>query len=126
MHAPVGVGARHFILVHRHGAARQFGLQNDRRSLVHIPGRIDTQGVAAKFQPGDPYTYLKCKGPNLPRGSFAYCNTLDKDANHYRYKEPDWFHGGKRPALYPWLALPKLGFSWKPICASVSASKSSS
>jgi hypothetical protein len=73
-----------------------------------------TQAFPPSGRQGDPYTYLPCNGPNDPPGSFEYCNALDKDASHYRYKEPDWFHGGKRPALYPWLALPKLGLSWKP------------
>jgi hypothetical protein len=65
--------------------------------------------------PGDPSTYLVCKGPNDPRGTFAYCNTLDKSANHYPgYTEPDWFHGGIRPALFPWLVVPQLGLSFHP------------
>jgi hypothetical protein len=68
----------------------------------------------AKFQPADPYTYLKCKGPNNPRGSFAYCNTLDKDGTHYPgYVEPNWFEHGVRPLIFPWLVLPEVGISWK-------------
>jgi hypothetical protein len=74
-----------------------------------------SQAFPPSGKQGDPYGYQACSGPNDPPGSFEYCNALDKDASHYRYSEPDWFHGGKRPALYPWLALPKLGLSWKPV-----------
>jgi hypothetical protein len=73
------------------------------------------QSYPADLKPGDPATYLKCVGPNDPRGSFRYCNALDKDAAHYPgYSEPDWFHRGIRPRVFPWLVLPQLGFSFKP------------
>jgi hypothetical protein len=66
-------------------------------------------------KPGDPWTYAKCAGPNNPRGTFRYCNALDKDATHYPgYAEPDWFHRGIRPLVFPWLVLPQLGFSFRP------------
>jgi hypothetical protein len=69
----------------------------------------------ANGMPGDPSTYLVCQGPNSPRGTFAYCNTLDKSANHYPgYTEPDWFHGGIRPALFPWLVVPQIGLTFHP------------
>ena len=65
--------------------------------------------------PGNPYTYLACRGPNNPRGTYAYCNELDADASHYPgYTEPDWFHGGIRPSLFPWLVVPQLGLSFRP------------
>lgn len=73
-----------------------------------------TQAFPAEGVPGDPYTYVPCNGPNDPQGTWAYCNSLDKDANHYRYKEEDWFHGGKRPSLFPWATLPKIGLSYLP------------
>jgi hypothetical protein len=69
----------------------------------------------ASGKPGDPSGYLQCKGPNNPRGTFRYCNALDKDATHYPgYAEPDWFHHGIRPLVFPWLVLPQLGFSFRP------------
>ena len=41
--------------------------------------------------------------------------TLDKDASHYdNFAKPDWFHGGIRPLVYPWLVLPELGITWRP------------
>ncbi len=42
-----------------------------------------TQAYPADGKVGDPYTYLPCKGPNNPKGTFRYCNTLDKDAARY-------------------------------------------
>lgn len=66
-------------------------------------------------KPGDPWSYAQCAGPNNPRGTFRYCNALDKDAMHYPgYAEPDWFHRGIRPLVFPWLVLPQLGFSFRP------------
>lgn len=75
-----------------------------------------TQAYPASFTPGDPYTYLPCKGPNNPPGSFRYCNELDKDVDRYPgYTEPSWFNGGVRPTIYPWFALPMVGISFHPI-----------
>ncbi|MEO5727393.1 MAG: hypothetical protein ABI134_15915, partial [Byssovorax sp.] len=74
-----------------------------------------TQAYPADGKVGDPYTYLPCKGPNNPRGTFRYCNTLDKDASRYPgYTEPSWFNHGVRPLIYPWLVLPEIGLTWKP------------
>lgn len=73
------------------------------------------QAYPANGKPGDPYTYLPCKGPNNPRGTFRYCNTLDKDATRYPgYTEPNWFNHGIRPLIFPWLVLPEIGLTWKP------------
>ena len=48
-------------------------------------------------------------------GTFTYCNALDKDAAHYPgYTEPDWFHGGIRPSIFPWLVLPQVGLTFHP------------
>jgi hypothetical protein len=74
-----------------------------------------TQAYPTSFVPGDPYTYLPCQGPNNPAGSFRYCNELDKDADRYPgYTEPSWFDGGIRPTIYPWIALPMVGLSFRP------------
>ena len=60
-------------------------------------------------QPGDPEQYEKCAGPN----TFGdYC---DDDNDHYgSYTEPNWFDGGSKPVLFPWIALPQVGLRWKP------------
>lgn len=74
-----------------------------------------TQAYPASLVPGDPYTYLPCQAPNDPPGSFRYCNQLDKDADRYPgYTEPSMFNGGVRPILYPWVALPIVGLSFRP------------
>jgi hypothetical protein len=72
---------------------------------------VRTQAYPPDLIPGDPYSYAKCKGPNNPAGTFRYCNQLDHDADRYDKAESNWFQGGKRPLIYPWLALPQLGFT---------------
>lgn len=72
-----------------------------------------TQAYPYNLQPGDPYMYKKCRGPNDPPGSYLYCNQLDHDAEHYDYAEPSWFEGGKRPLVYPWFAFPQVGLTYK-------------
>lgn len=75
-----------------------------------------TQAYPESFAPGDPNTYLPCGGPNDPGGSYRYCNQLDKDADHYGgYAEPSWFADGVRPVVYPWIALPMVGVSFRPV-----------
>ncbi|MGK4005960.1 hypothetical protein WMF31_25295 [Sorangium sp. So ce1036] len=78
-------------------------------------------GDPSSFVPGDPYRYVKCRGPNNPAGSFRYCNQLDYDADHYPgYVEPSWFTRprgklqGLRPLVYPWLVLPEVGLALQP------------
>lgn len=73
-----------------------------------------TQAYPPEGSNGDPYLYAKCDGPNDPFGSFRYCNQLDKDRDHYDgYAEPSWFEGGSRPLIFPWLAFPEMGLSFK-------------
>jgi hypothetical protein len=73
------------------------------------------QTYPASLMPGNPSSYLPCKGPNNPFGTFMYCNSLDKDAAHYPgYSEPDWFRGGIRPSLFPWLVFPQVGLTFHP------------
>ncbi|WP_437649655.1 hypothetical protein [Sorangium sp. So ce362] len=78
-------------------------------------------GDQSSFVPGDPYRYVKCRGPNNPAGSFRYCNQLDYDANHYPgYVEPSWFTRpkgrpqGLKPVVYPWLLFPEIGLAFRP------------
>ena len=94
-------------------------LSADGRWLMRIGGSL---GIGWMFV-GDLYRtqaypddgeYEKCDGPNDPPGTFRYCNQLDKDADHYdNHHEPDWFHGGVRPLIYPWVALPQFELSWQ-------------
>ena len=71
-----------------------------------------TQSYPKNLKPGDPATYLKCKGPNNPAGTFRYCNQLDKDAERYGQPDKAWGNGGARPIIFPFLALPELGLEW--------------
>ncbi|MEZ4298303.1 MAG: hypothetical protein R3B70_25345, partial [Polyangiaceae bacterium] len=74
-----------------------------------------TQAYPTKASGNDPYLYAKCNGPNDPFGTFAYCNQLDSDADHYGgYTEPSWFEGGRVPRVFPFLAFPEIGLSWTP------------
>jgi hypothetical protein len=74
-----------------------------------------TQAYPPSGRAGDPDDYHKCNGPNDPVGSFRYCNQLDADADHYDgYSEPNWFAGGSRPLIFPWLALP-VGVRYRPL-----------
>jgi tetratricopeptide (TPR) repeat protein len=74
-----------------------------------------TQSYPPEGAGDDPYLWQKCQGPNDPAGTYLYCNQLDHDADHYfGYVEPSWFEGGRRPLLFPWLALPELGLAFHP------------
>lgn len=59
---------------------------------------------------GDPNDYVKCPAPG-PSAN-GYCGN---DNDHYGdYTEPNWFDGGSKPVIFPWIALPQLGMRWKP------------
>ncbi len=77
----------------------------------------DLKRTQAYFQDeGDTNTdhLQKCIGPNNPPGTFRFCNELDADFNHYDgYREPNWSRGGYRPLIYPWLAIPEIGITWR-------------
>ncbi|MDX2054992.1 MAG: hypothetical protein SFV15_21495 [Polyangiaceae bacterium] len=54
--------------------------------------------------PNDPSTWTVCQSAGGPGG--AYCEEGPKD-------EPNWFNGGSKPILFPWLAA-QVGFRIKP------------
>ena len=71
-----------------------------RRNQAYPPS-----GVAS-----DPETYVKCPAQGVPDA--AYCAA---DNDHYGdYTEPNWFDGGSKPVVFPWIALPQIGFRFKP------------
>lgn len=100
-------------------------LDDARRVWLRVGGSVgigwtffgDLRRTQAYPPPGaerDPNEWVACDGPNDPPGSFRYCNQLAHDADHYDgYAEPSWFSGGRRPLIYPWLALPQLELSWR-------------
>jgi hypothetical protein len=60
--------------------------------------------------PGDPGDYVKCDGVNMPPQG-GYCDDIN---NHYDgYSEPNWFHGGAKPVLFPWLTG-QIGLRYQP------------
>jgi len=73
-----------------------------------------TQAYLPDGAPDDPSALVKCEGPNDPSGTYEYCNQLDKDFDHYDgFAEPSWFSGGARPLVFPWLAFPLVGLSYR-------------
>jgi hypothetical protein len=59
---------------------------------------------------GNPNDYIKCDGINQPLQG-GYCDDIN---NHYNgYGEPNWFHGGAKPALFPWVTG-QVGLRYQP------------
>jgi hypothetical protein len=49
---------------------------------------------------GDAGAYVKCDGVDMPAQG-GYCDDIN---THYDgYGEPNWFHGGAKPVLFPWV-----------------------
>jgi hypothetical protein len=59
--------------------------------------------------PGNPGDYSPCSGVGVP--SPTYCDDVNE---HYDgYQEPNWFEGGSKPALFPWLSG-QVGLRYQP------------
>jgi len=59
---------------------------------------------------GNPDDYVKCDGVNMPAQG-GYCDDIN---NHYDgYGEPNWFHGGAKPVLFPWVTG-QVGLRYQP------------
>jgi hypothetical protein len=84
---------------------------------------------AAATNSSDPSGWAACTGPgaqgrvagNLSAG---YCDTrtnhyaggTNGDGNVYTgYTEDNWANGHSKPLIFPWIALPQIGFRYKPI-----------
>lgn len=60
--------------------------------------------------PGNPDDYVPCDGVNMPPQG-GYCDDIN---NHYDgYDEPNWFHGGAKPVLFPWVTG-QVGLRYQP------------
>ncbi|HVH47817.1 MAG TPA: hypothetical protein VM925_36025 [Labilithrix sp.] len=90
-------------------------------------------GLGAVF--GDLENSWVRQDPNGPLSAsdgrrFARCDAVDPQvgngcnkADHQNsdvdkvngYKEPSWFNGGSKPALFPWISLPQIGLRIKPV-----------
>src|SRR6185295_13652514 len=64
----------------------------------------------------DPTLWEKCTAAATdPKtaGGAPYCDDANK---HFgAYSEASWANGGSKPFIFPWIALPQIGFRWKPI-----------
>jgi hypothetical protein len=59
--------------------------------------------------PGSPGDYSACSGVGVP--DTTYCDDVNE---HYAgYDEPNWFEGGSKPALFPWLSG-QVGLRYQP------------
>jgi len=59
--------------------------------------------------PGNPDDYSPCTGVGVP--DTTYCDDVNE---HYDgYDEPNWFRGGSKPAVFPWLSG-QLGLRYQP------------
>jgi len=59
---------------------------------------------------GDAGAYVKCDGVEMPAQG-GYCDDIN---THYDgYGEPNWFHGGAKPVLFPWLTG-QVGLRYQP------------
>jgi hypothetical protein len=63
--------------------------------LKRTQAALETNGRA-----GNPDDYAACSGEGQP--NLNYC---DQSNSHYAgYGEPNWFHGGSKPVVFPWLS----------------------
>ncbi len=76
--------------------------------------------------PGTPSQWSACRSASDGKGT--YCR--EPDNNHYwpgwsskspgqvgasAYNEASWANGGSKPMIFPWIAIPQIGFRYKPI-----------
>jgi hypothetical protein len=60
--------------------------------------------------------YKQCPGVQPPGTGCNAADHQNSDVNKVNgYTEPNWFSGGSKPVVFPWIALPQLGLRYKPI-----------
>jgi hypothetical protein len=65
--------------------------------------------LPAGASPGDADAYVPCTAQGVPNA--IYCDDIN---DHYGdYSEPNWFNGGAKPALFPWLTA-QIGLRYQP------------
>lgn len=109
-------------------------LDKDRKYSILIGGGVGVSGVAGNIyrnqvypknansiNPNDPSQWVNCAtqndpaAPKNPKTGNTYC---DASNNHYgSYTEPSWAHGGSKPFIFPYLALPHIAFRMQPVKA---------
>jgi hypothetical protein len=55
--------------------------------------------LASGGSAGNPDDYAPCSAPD---SASSYCD--DSNAHYDGYGEPNWFHGGSKPVVFPWLS----------------------
>lgn len=66
--------------------------------------------LVAGGTPGNPADFVPCVGVNNPPQG-GYCDDIN---NHYGdYGEPNWFNGGAKPVLFPWITG-QVGLRYQP------------
>ncbi len=102
----------------------------ERRFSMLIGGGVGISGVAGniyrnqaypndpnKINPDDPKQWQKCAAAGNPDvkalDGNRYC---DASNNHYgNYTEPSWAHGGSKPFIFPYVAIPHIAFRVQPV-----------
>jgi len=65
----------------------------------------------AGASPTDPSQWRTCTGSGVPDSTYCV-----NDNDHFgKYAEPSWIGGGSKPLVFPWIALPQIGFRFKPL-----------
>ena len=95
-----------------------FGLRALMRLAAEPERSFTTDEIAGEFEISRHHLIKVVRGlaeagyVTTQRGA-AYCDFTN---DHYgAYAEPSWAHGGSKPFIVPWLALPQIGFRYKPI-----------
>ena len=60
--------------------------------------------------------YSRCNAVGDPGSGCNPADHQNSDVNKVNgYKEPSWFSGGSKPAIFPWISVPQIGLRIKPI-----------
>lgn len=96
-HAPLTAGLE---LSYGGGVGLGFIFGDLKRTQANLPA-----GATA----GDADAYVPCTAQGIPND--IYCDDINE---HYGdYSEPNWFNGGAKPALFPWLTG-QIGLRYQP------------
>lgn len=80
--------------------------------LGYLFGELHRQQatLVAGGTPGNPADFVPCVGVNNPPQG-GYCDDINE---HYGdYGEPNWFNGGAKPVLFPWVTA-QVGLRYQP------------
>ncbi len=82
----------------------------------------DLENSWVREDPNGPLTastgrrYSRCNAVGDPGSGCNPADHQNSDVNKVNgYKEPSWFSGGSKPAIFPWISVPQIGLRIKPI-----------